>query len=200
MAVAARRAVPSPSPALYIRAVQSQSHTDSVHGSCLPTTRTTAPTSTIVSSRFFSTRRRRRRQGDKAPESSQESQSEQSTERSNVGVVVPVKDTVAFVVRSHEILDHIEKALLPLRSCNDIFDIERTPSGLHLRLAPSLGEYILNVDEDKHTMTMQSPISGSYTYVLDAMSDSFVGEMDNHSMEGLLVRDLIRQCNGYPSL
>ena len=48
-------------------------------------------------------------------------------------------------------------------------------------------------------ISLTSPVSGGYTYVLGADSNKFVGEEDGHSLEGMLVRDLIRQCNGVPN-
>ena len=114
---------------------------------------------------------------------------------------VAVKDLGIFVVESQEFLDRVEEALRPMQAKNAVFHVDRpTATELRLRLAPGLGEYSLTVDETWQTLHFQSPLSGKYTYVLDQQSHKFVSEDDGHALEGLLVRDLIRQCNGYPDL
>ena len=69
---------------------------------------------------------------------------------------------------------------------------------LTIQLKPGEGRYILQVDEQNCTLTMISPMSGNYTYVLCAYTGQFIGMDDGHSCEGMLVRDLIRHCNGLP--
>ncbi len=47
-------------------------------------------------------------------------------------------------------------------------------------------------------VTLQSPLSGTYTYIYNVTKQEWVGEEDGHSLLGMLTRDWIRQCNGVP--
>ena len=47
-------------------------------------------------------------------------------------------------------------------------------------------------------ITLQSPLSGTYTYIYNVATHDWVGEEDGHSLLGMLTRDWIRQCNGVP--
>lgn len=46
--------------------------------------------------------------------------------------------------------------------------------------------------------TLQSPLSGSFTYGYNAVTGEWVGNEDGHSMIGMFTRDWIRQCRGVP--
>mmetsp|Transcript_25412 Transcript_25412/g.45898 ORF Transcript_25412/g.45898 Transcript_25412/m.45898 type:complete len:277 (-) Transcript_25412:306-1136(-) len=46
--------------------------------------------------------------------------------------------------------------------------------------------------------TLQSPLSGSFTYGYNASTGEWVGNEDGHSMIGMFTRDWIRQCRGVP--
>jgi frataxin-like iron-binding protein CyaY len=70
---------------------------------------------------------------------------------------------------------------------------------LIINLKPGDGTYRLAVDIESCNLVMSSPVSGTYTYVLCQSSGDWVGQDDGHSLIGLLVRDLGRQCNGYPN-
>lgn len=48
------------------------------------------------------------------------------------------------------------------------------------------------------TIILQSPLSGSFTYVYNASSGEWVGSEDGHSLLGMFTRDWIRQCRGVP--
>ena len=47
-------------------------------------------------------------------------------------------------------------------------------------------------------VTLQSPLSGTYSYIYNNTTKEWVGEDDGHSLLGMLTRDWIRQCNGVP--
>ena len=89
-----------------------------------------------------------------------------------------------------------------MKAYNDIFVIQRSKNeqgeNLTLRLKPSEGQYIFQVDEEMKTITLNSPMSGTYTYVLCGYTGDFVGMNDGHLCQGLRVRDLIRHANGLP--
>lgn len=123
----------------------------------------------------------------------------------NVMKPAGVRDTILFSETAETFLIKLENRLRPMQNCNDVFEITRIPrdySGgqLTIRLQPKHGMYNFIVDEDNFAIIFSSPISGSYTYVLCSHTGKWLGEDDSHDLEGLLVRDLIRQCNGFPSL
>ena len=115
---------------------------------------------------------------------------------------VPVKDAAKFLAASGKELDRIEAAIEPMKACNDVFDVIRskTEEGekLSIRLKGGDGTYVIQVDQRNCTMNLTSPMSGAYTYVLCGKSGDWLGMDDAHIMEGMLTRDLIRQCNGVP--
>ena len=113
-----------------------------------------------------------------------------------------VKDKEQFLKISSAYLTKVMNALEPMKSCNDVFNLERSSNiqgeVLTIGLKPSEGKYILQIDEDSLTATLNSPMSGNYTYVLCNKTFGFIGIEDNHVLEGMLVRDLIRHCIGLP--
>eukprot|EP00978_Attheya_sp_CCMP212_P007397 scaffold17157_cov53-Attheya_sp.AAC.8 len=128
-----------------------------------------------------------------------------------IGPPTSVMDGVVFEEAAEALLHHVEQALAPMKRSNDVFDIYRSTSSendvgprLVLRLAPSEGQYMIQIHPQERTMTLTSPMSGTYTYVLSVSDDTakgleWVGLDDGHKFEGMLVRDLIRHCNGLPS-
>ena len=91
-----------------------------------------------------------------------------------------------------------------MKEKNEIFVVERVRAeigdSLSIDLGPKDGSYKIEVNEEGHLIQYSSPISGSIGYVLSASTGEWVGMEDGHSFEGLLVRDLIRQCQGLPDL
>ena len=55
-----------------------------------------------------------------------------------------------------------------------------------------------DLDGGGGVVVLQSPLSGSFTYIFDASSREWVGSEDGHSLLGMLTRDWIRQCRGVP--
>ena len=100
--------------------------------------------------------------------------------------------------RKFVFLQKAERALHPMKSCNEVFELTSSSEKLSLKLSPAEGNYAMQVDEINFEILLQTPISGRFSYVLCAEKGEWVGSEDGHSLEGLLVRDLIRQCNGYP--
>jgi frataxin-like iron-binding protein CyaY len=119
---------------------------------------------------------------------------------------VAVKDTNVFRHEADKLLVKIESALRPMKKYNEVFNITLTPrshdqsGSLTLELAPDDGTYSLKVDDETMRVVFQSATSGQYSYVLSASTGEWVDEKDGHLFVGLLVRDLIRQCNGLPAL
>jgi len=119
---------------------------------------------------------------------------------------VAVKDPDIFRQEADKLLTKLEAALRPMKKHNDVFNITLTPrnnfsnGSLTLELKPEDGMYRIEVNDEATMVHMTSAISGHYNYVLSASTGEWVDEKDGHSMEGMLVRDLIRQCNGLPDL
>mmetsp|Transcript_53341 Transcript_53341/g.64278 ORF Transcript_53341/g.64278 Transcript_53341/m.64278 type:complete len:209 (-) Transcript_53341:174-800(-) len=117
-----------------------------------------------------------------------------------------VNDPIEFGASAEILFDRLEEALEPMKLCNEVFDVVRESredgagGTLRIILRPVDGNYTFDFDETCLTMNLQSPISGMREYVLCAETGEWLGAEDGHSLEGLLVRDLIRQCNGYPAL
>lgn len=47
-------------------------------------------------------------------------------------------------------------------------------------------------------ITLQSPLSGTFTYIYNASTGEWVANEDGHSLLGMFTRDWIRQCQGVP--
>jgi hypothetical protein len=116
------------------------------------------------------------------------------------------KDAGRFKRKSSELLDKLQAALQPLGPpLNDPFLLVRGVEEdlgeyLLLDLGPVHGQYTIQVDEVQALVLLSSPISGPVYYVLSASTGEFCGLDDGHALEGLLVRDLIRQVYGVPQL
>mmetsp|Transcript_48264 Transcript_48264/g.145891 ORF Transcript_48264/g.145891 Transcript_48264/m.145891 type:complete len:211 (-) Transcript_48264:3533-4165(-) len=127
-------------------------------------------------------------------------------DRGSATIPTPVRDRETFVTAANDLLNTVEKAIEPMEQCNDVFVVKRKAHvddvngpQLTIGLAPGDGEYTLQIDEDSCTLMLSSPASGNYTYVLCEKSKEWLGMDDGHIFEGMLTRDLIRQCNGLPS-
>jgi frataxin-like iron-binding protein CyaY len=99
----------------------------------------------------------------------------------------------------------LERALRPMEKHNDVFIITHTPrnhymdGSLTLELKPEDGTYRLEVNDESRRIHMTTALSGQLHYKY-ASTGEWADELDGHSLEGMLVRDLIRQCNGLPDL
>ena len=114
-----------------------------------------------------------------------------------------VTDPEIFAKESAKLMDKIFNALDPLKYSNDNFILTRgheedVGNFILLDLGPVHGQYNLQVDLEQKIVMMQSPISGQLLYILSASTGDWCGDVDGHRLEGLLVRDLIRQINGVP--
>jgi hypothetical protein len=91
-----------------------------------------------------------------------------------------------------------------MKEQNDIFVVTRARGELgdtlRIDLSPKEGSYKIEVSEEDCLFQYTSPISGNVLYVNSATTGDWVGIEDGHIFEGLLVRDLIRQCRGLPKL
>lgn len=117
---------------------------------------------------------------------------------------VAVVESEVFRREADALLTKIERALQPMKEKNEIFVVTRRWEDLgptlSIDLSPKDGSYIVEVNEEEHLLQFSSPISGSQLYILSQRTGEWVGAEDGHLFEGLLVRDLIRQCQGLPDL
>ena len=156
-------------------------------------------------------RRRRRRDQVVAPElhdddeDSDDNNEDTSDTRQALGIRhTAVTDPAAFATAAEALLTKLQVALEPMKAFNEYFLLTRGTEEmgdfLMLDLGPMLGQYTVQVDLEQHLILFQSPISGRVVYILSESTGEWCGEEDGHAFEGLLVRDLIRQCNGVPKL
>jgi len=142
---------------------------------------------------------RRRRDGVETVDSDGGEKEEGGTKNETIRIV---KDRARFLQASSTFLTKATAALEPMKAYNDVFKIQRSTNEhgetLTLSLKPSEGQYVLQVYNELCTVGLRSPMSGNYTYVLCENTGKFVGMEDSHSIEGMIVRDLIRHCNGLP--
>lgn len=157
-------------------------------------------------SRFASSTVRRRRGSDGVSFSPPAEAGDDNVERKRAAPHMAVTDPEVFRTEADKLLEKIEKALRPMEKYNEVFKITLMPrdqyksGSLTLELKPDDGMYKLEVNDGELRVVFQSAISGSYKYALSASTGEWVDEKDGHSFEGMLVRDLIRQCNGLPDL
>jgi hypothetical protein len=168
-------------------------------------TRSFIHTTSVCSSPVEPTSRRRRKRKHVTPES--QADGEPSSEDSRVVGIRhdAVTDPRRFASETQALLQKLETALAPLKRFNDPFLLtkgneEDMGDFLLLDLGPVHGQYTIQVDLEQMLVVMQSPISGQIAYVLSAKTGEWCGDEDGHALEGLLVRDLIRQINGVPKL
>lgn len=153
-----------------------------------------------ISSSTFNRRIRRRKDTEGVLSENVNKDNEESSDDSRMNIrnnVIMVKDKSKFLDASHAFLIKAAAALEPMKAYNDVFNIQISTNErgevLTLSLKPSDGQYVLQVDNELLTLSLHSPMSGTYTYVLCKNTNAFVGMEDGHSLEGMIVRDLIRQ-------
>lgn len=127
-------------------------------------------------------------------------------------------DPILFVQAATALLDKLHTALTPLVPINDNMiltrgiekpeddncDEEANDSIVYgpfllIDLGPVDGQYSLTIDALQSLVLFHSPISGQRVYQLSKAGDWCCVE-DGHNLEGILVRDLIRQIQGVPNL
>ena len=84
---------------------------------------------------------------------------------------------------------------------NEEFDLSLAPSDrLTLNLAPTVGTYELSIDRPNQRLLLFSPASGVFKYQWSARTEAWVNESDEHFLVELLVRELLKTCQGVPKL
>lgn len=100
------------------------------------------------------------------------------------------------------------KAIESMAEMNPGFSIERSECGLHFKATlgatdaiggGELGQILLTGDSVDMAIKAVLPVSGTKTYGFNSSSGRWVCKNDGHDLEGIIVRDLLRQCRGCPS-
>jgi len=151
------------------------------------------------------------------PKKSENEDDEPTSSRSMDKVV---KDPEKFQTAAIALLEKLHKSLKPLERINDNMFVTRGDAGdredldhdeeeasdmfvrgeyLRVDLGAVDGEYTIHVDKSLHNVVLSSPISGIYFYHL-TYAGEFLCLQDGHNLEGIFVRDLIRQIKGVPKL
>jgi hypothetical protein len=71
---------------------------------------------------------------------------------------------------------------------------------LLIELGPIHGQYTFIIDYEYNTIIFQSPISGQLLYSYNVRTGNWMNVNDQHNLEGIFVRDIIRQIQGVPKL
>jgi hypothetical protein len=110
-----------------------------------------------------------------------------------------------FAVVAQALLSKLYASLQPLAAINDPFFLSTGHEAgmgeyILLELGPLFGQYTVQVDNAQCLVHLQSPTSGAVQYYRDLADGEWRSFEDGHILEGLLVRDLIRQIKGVPKL
>jgi len=63
-----------------------------------------------------------------------------------------------------------------------------------------LGEYSIKVNEKDQLVYLQSPLSGINKYYFDTANEKWISSRDKHIMDELVVRELVKHCQGMLNL
>lgn len=149
---------------------------------------------------------RRRRRGTARKAEPREDDSEENDGTTTLERLhAPVTDQATFDQESCRLLDKIEKAMEPMKVCNEIFITKREDGErgeiYTIDLGAAVGIYQVEISQDEHVFEYSSPVSGKLLYCLSSATGEWVNIDDGHQFEGILVRDLLRSnCIGLPKL
>ncbi|KAL7574575.1 hypothetical protein ACA910_015925 [Epithemia clementina (nom. ined.)] len=122
-------------------------------------------------------------------------------------------DFDTFEREADQLLDKLYEAILPMKPQNDIFILNRGQENgvgpnVTVNLGPIVGTHCIQVDYTQFAITYKTPVSGQYSYELIEQESGTEGVMelnwrnitDGHSLEGMVVRDLLKSANGCPKV
>lgn len=103
-----------------------------------------------------------------------------------------------FAALSTEFLDRVQSAMKPLYPpLNEEFQVKRDAND-EILIRTNSKEFGVKVLPLKQQIVFSSPVSGLHTYQWNASTKRWEDEADSHDIEGLLTRDLMRNCAGMP--
>lgn len=109
-----------------------------------------------------------------------------------------VVDLTAVIGRGHELIEKFKRAVEPMIPLNDPFEIIQEQDSLRIFLGDRKGTFILAIDREELNVRLTSPVSGVITYEYDDASGQWLSNQDGHDIRGIITRDMIRICTGYP--
>jgi hypothetical protein len=103
--------------------------------------------------------------------------------------------------QNHETLDGSGDSAKPVGLDDEVNEFNNVDGPyLLIDLGPVDGQYTLIADEQRCVILFQSPISGQLLYNYNETTGNWCNVYDQHNLEGIFVRDLIRQIRGVPNL
>jgi hypothetical protein len=103
--------------------------------------------------------------------------------------------------QNHETLDGSGDSAKPVGLDDEVNEFNNVDGPyILIDLGPVDGQYTLIADEQRCVILFQSPISGQLLYNYNESTGNWCNVYDQHNLEGIFVRDLIRQIRGVPNL
>lgn len=120
--------------------------------------------------------------------------------------------TFQFDDEIRKVLLKLETACRPMIELNEKFSVERVANSENAGLEGDKalesvvvktlrGKFTFRADMKNRTLCVESYITGFNVYVLDPISGQWLSNKDDkHDMRGMVIRDFLRHCTGFPSL
>jgi hypothetical protein len=114
-----------------------------------------------------------------------------------------------FLSQFAALLDKCEIALQPMVELNPGMDIQRCGDhSLQVMLGATAAEEVvgggdrgallITADAQTNFATARLPLSGTLQYYYEEEQKRWLNADDKHDLEGIIVRDLLRYCRGFP--
>jgi frataxin-like iron-binding protein CyaY len=104
---------------------------------------------------------------------------------------------LAFVDQAKLCFVEVHDAVQDMKALNEIFDITLTESELKIDMG-SKGKFVFVIKPRGETLQYHSPVSGVLEYKFDPEERLWLQVDDRHDFRGMLTRDMLRVCIGYP--
>lgn len=104
---------------------------------------------------------------------------------------------LSFINQGRACFKEIHDAVQDMKALNQVFDI--TAQELELKIdVGSKGNFVFVIKPRGETLQYHSPVSGVLEYKFDPEERLWLQVDDKHDFRGMLTRDMIRVCIGYP--
>eukprot|EP01038_Epipyxis_sp_PR26KG_P004694 gene4694-6592_t len=110
-------------------------------------------------------------------------------------------ETYDFKTEYKLALDQVEKSVEHMKALNKYFEVERgfDENGNELLLIQvEKGNFLFKKSKNEDILAVQSYVTGFHLYSFDQESKQWLSIKDGHDMRGLVTRDFLRHCIGYP--
>jgi frataxin-like iron-binding protein CyaY len=91
----------------------------------------------------------------------------------------------------------IYDAVQDMKTLNETFDITLTETELKIDVGLK-GKFVFTIKPRGETLQYHSPVSGVLEYKFDPEERLWLQVDDRHDFRGMLTRDMLRVCIGYP--